>query len=506
VPGFEELHVHAAMAAALDALGWSATDPAAREAAPTAARGNNLVAVLPPSPAYAAPALAGLLSRLVGGEGMALLLCPPAQLDEWGAVARSLSAGTGVRVEVAHGTARALRRLRDAQVDLLVASPETALTLLERSALKAEALGAVVLAWPENFDGTETLAPLMQDLPKDAQRIVFTSDPDAAAALVERYARKALTIGTRPAETASEPPVGPVRTVTVPWQRRTAALADLVETLDPTSLVVWAADHSRAEAIGRTISLDDQARLATGDAPEAQVIIAYDLPSAARLRQLLSAGEVVLLVPPGTESYVERIASPRRPLRLTGVAEAAAARAIAERAAIVRALEAGKPDRALLTLAPLFERHDPAAVAAALYDLWSAGQSAAALPAAIPEGIPAIAKVYVGVGKKDGATANDIVAVLTKDLRVDRGKIGRIELRDAYSLVELPAQDAERIANELNGQTIRRKRVAARVDRGGSKPVGGSRPPMGGGRPPAGGGRPSTGGRPPAGGRPRTPR
>ncbi len=80
--------------------------------------------------------------------------------------------------------------------------------------------------------------------------------------------------------------------------------------------------------------------------------------------------------------------------------------------------------------------------------------------------IPATAKIYVGVGKKDGATANDLVAVLTKELRVERGKIGRIELRDAYSLIEIPAQDAEKVALALNGVTIRRRRVTARVDRG----------------------------------------
>jgi ATP-dependent RNA helicase DeaD len=77
----------------------------------------------------------------------------------------------------------------------------------------------------------------------------------------------------------------------------------------------------------------------------------------------------------------------------------------------------------------------------------------------------------VGVGKSDGATPNDLVAVLTKEVRVAREKIGRIELRDAYSLVELPAQEAERIATALNGVTIRRKRVVARIDRGRVRPA-----------------------------------
>jgi ATP-dependent RNA helicase DeaD len=56
-------------------------------------------------------------------------------------------------------------------------------------------------------------------------------------------------------------------------------------------------------------------------------------------------------------------------------------------------------------------------------------------------------------------------------LRVERGKIGRIELRDGYSLIEIPAQDAEKVATALNGSTVRRKRVTARVDHGPSRPV-----------------------------------
>jgi hypothetical protein len=120
-----------------------------------------------------------------------------------------------------------------------------------------------------------------------------------------------------------------------------------------------------------------------------------------------------------------------------------------------------------MTLAPLFERYDPAAVAAAMFDLWTNSAPAAAAPAAEVSGT---SKIYVGLGKKDGATANDFVAVLTKELRFERGKIGRIELRDGYSLIEVPTQDAEKLANALNGVTLRRKRLTARVDRGPTRP------------------------------------
>lgn len=456
----DALHLTQPIAEALARLGWTGDDPLMREAAPTAARGHNLVLVVPPSPAGAMPAIAGMLARL--GTGRAgLVLAPAGQLEEWGRIVHPLTAGSGLRVQVAKSASRATRRLRDDSLDLLITTPETAVALQGRSALRADGVTAVLLAWPEAWDDEDAVSPLMQDL-KDAQRIVLTSEPDRAAGLVERYARRALTLVAGAAEGL---PVGPVRVVTVPWSRRVAALGDLVELLDPSSLVIWTADRGPHEAIAAAVSLDQRdAQVVTGMAPAGGTIIAFDLPDPAHFRQLAAAGELVLLVPPGAEPYVARLASPRRPLRLPGALEAAMTAAAARRAAIVRALETGNPERALLTLAPLFERHDPAAVAAALYELWTSAAGTSA-PTALPD-IPATARVYVGVGKKDGATANDLVAVLTKEVRVERGKIGRVELRDGFSLVEVPAQDAERIAAALTGTTIRRRRVTARVDRG----------------------------------------
>ena len=461
MPSFQDLHLQPSIGAALQRLGWNAEEAGARDAAPTTARGHNLVASTPPVPAYAAPALAGVLSRL-GDGGRALLLSPPSQLDEWGGLAHALVNGGGIRVQVAHGTARATRRLKAAAVDLVIATPETALTLLSRSALSMDTITSLFLAWPETWGEDDSISALMQDLPKEAQRVIYTAAPDRVEALVERYARKALTTGAAALEGAAGKPV---RTVSVAWARRVSSLAELVELLDPASMVIWTADKSHHPAIAQAVALaDPELRLVTGDAPAAETIVAFDLPTAERLQQLAKAGEVVLLVPPGTESYAARIATTRRPLVLPSIVDTVTAAAAGQRAAIVRALETGKPDRAFLTLAPLFERHDPAAVAAALFDLWTSSGPAEA-PSPVPD-IPGTAKLFVGVGKKDGATANDFVAVLTKDLRVERGKIGRIELREAYSLIEIPAQDAEKVALALNGVTIRRRKVTARVDRG----------------------------------------
>jgi ATP-dependent RNA helicase DeaD len=466
VVDFEALHLSPAIAAAVSRLGWTADDPVMRDAAPTAARGHNLIAVVPPTPAAATPALAGMLSRLGGGT-TGLLLVAEADLEEWAGRVHLLAADAGLNVLASHGTGRAARRLRgDKPVDLLVTSPETALALHSRSALRPETLSSVLLAWPEAWYDEAGFAAVMQDLPKEAQRIVVTGAADRAADMVERYARRALAVSAPGLDGVVEP-AGSVRTVSLPWNRRAGALADLVELLDPASLVIWTLDRGHDAAIRQAVApADPSVRIVTGDAPNAQTIIAFDPPTPIRLRQLAAAGEVVVLTPPAAESYVRRIASIRRPLRLSSSLDAAVAAAETRRAAIVRVLERGSLDRALLTIAPLIERYDSAAVAAALFDLWlGTGAEIPAAPAQSSD-IPATAKVFVGIGKKDGATVNDLVAVLTKEVRVERGKIGRVELRDGFMLVEVPAQEAEQVATALNGKTIRRKRVTARVDRG----------------------------------------
>jgi ATP-dependent RNA helicase DeaD len=385
-------------------------------------------------------------------------------------------------VQTAHGIARAARRLRSESLDLLVASPAATGALLRRSALKAAGLNVVVVAGPERWEGIEALEELMGDLPKDSQRIVISSEPELAAQLGERYARRALIVGAPPAESRPAAPVGPVRTVGVAWERRASALGDLLEVLDPASLTIWTADRSRHAAIAAALPGGDSTiRVVTHDVPAAEVVVAFDPPDAERLRLLKDAGDVVLLMPPGTERWTARIAEPRRPLRLPGLADAVETATARRRAAVARAIESSSTDHALLALAPLLERYDPASVAAALYELWTAAGAAAAPSVPAAPLVPAreasrTAKVWVGVGKNDGATPNDLVAVLTKEVRVPKDQIGRIEMRDSYMLVELPAADADRIAEALSGKEIRRKRVVARPDRGREKAgAGGSR-------------------------------
>jgi ATP-dependent RNA helicase DeaD len=460
MPGLIELHLAPPVASLLEAWGYTADDAGLREQAPGAARGNNLVLAVPPAARYAAPAFAGLVSALTRGGLRALILAPAPALAEWAEVLLPLAEAAGLRAHVAYRAARATRLLREAQVEILLTAPSTAADLLARSALKLEALQYAVLAWPDLYPSDELVTSLMQEVPRECCRIIQPAAPGARPDLVERYARRAFTTGplVQPDSMAARPPV---RTVHVAWGQRGAALPALLEVLDPANAVIWAADRASA---GRAaaVPLGRDIMVVTGDAPPAPAIVAWDLPAPSRLAQLAAAGEVVLLVPPHGSGYVARIAGKQQALRLPGAPDDAHDQAAARRAAIERIIEQEDLTAELVTLAPLFERRDPALVAAALQRLTG---SAKIEPAAGT----GVAQVWIGVGRKDEASPNDIVAALTKEVGVDRTKIGRIEIRELYSLVELPASEAEDICRRLSGRTIRRRRVVARLDRHGSR-------------------------------------
>lgn len=486
---FGEWQVSAAVAAGLEQLGWNAEDAVVREILPPVLRGTNVVAVLPPSPASAGPIVGALAAALETTPGRVLVLSPTALVAEWGALFAAVTAETGLRIEAARGPARATRRLKADALDVLIASPETALDLHTRSALAPEQITAIVFAWPEGWNADEAMLVLLQDLPKDAQRVVLTTDAEASAELVERYARRAVMIGA-PSEGEEQSPVAAIRTVATPWASRATVVASLLEATDPHLVAIWTSDR-RDHGILRAAlgGVGEGVSLVVREAPRGGTIICYDLPSLTELQVLAEAGDVTILVPPGTEAYASHLAIARRPVTIEAAAATLLQRDAGLRSEITDVLSAGPDAAALYALAPLFERWEPQQVAAALFRLWqSASLSARAVHAAATPTTTAVGgvhatRVWIGVGKKDDATVGDVVAVLAREVGLDRSLIGRVDLRDAFTLVEVPASEAERVALKLVGLTIRKRKLSARVDRG---PDGGSRGGGGGG----GGGRP----------------
>jgi hypothetical protein len=476
MPGTTALPVTEPVTAALARLGLPDNDPNLSEVLPTAARGNNLVVVTPPAALHALPGLAGAISALSRHDkGLLLVLVAEPALGEWESVIASVARMTGHAVHAVRTLARASRLLQAGAVHILITPPEAALALAQRSALKADLVTGVFMAWPEFWDSDESLTPLMQDIGKDVQRIIYTTEQDRVAGLVERHARRAHSVGPVPGEmhvpetnAFFASPNGVIRLVSTSWNQRDQALKEVVELLDPASSAAWTLSQDPEFAP----RLPPGTALAPRQIPREKLIVAYDLPTAAQLVQLSGAGDVVVLVPPTAQTWIRRVVPQATMLRLPGAFDAAGRATQGRRHQIAEAIDTRSAEGGLLALAPLFERYDAATVAAILYELWQERPTPGSVvappaPASADVLSNATARVWVGVGKKDGATANDFVGVLTKELRYERSKIGKIEIRELYSLVEVPAGEAEALAGRLTGVSIRRRRVTARIDKGG---------------------------------------
>ena len=412
-------------------------------------RGRGVVLVCPPAPERARQ-LWELLGPAPGhGPGVGLpvlIICADdAAAAEWPAVAPG-----GLRVHAVTGLARSARRLKEHPPQVLAGAVKDLAALVERAALKVDQVAALVLAWPEALVAGEHAAALDTLLGEahEARRLVLSWNPALLADLLERHARRPLVVGTLPVDEngASLAPVGRVRYCVAPPGRRPVIVRDVLDGLDARAPFVWDGGPMP----------EPEAR------PDAVVCTA--LPSREELAALVRLGEPVVFVDAAQLPYLRSIAT-LTPFVLPGAADRARDRAEELRERVARVLLSGGVDAELALLDPLFERFDPAEVAGALLALQRETGSGKRETIASGVGDTARVKVFVGVGKKDRASAKDLVGALIREAGVPKDDIGRIDVRDSFSLVEVAAGAADRAVRGLTGTTIRGRRVIARLER-----------------------------------------
>lgn len=159
----------------------------------------------------------------------------------------------------------------------------------------------------------------------------------------------------------------------------------------------------------------------------------------------------------------------------------------AYRRQIVSRIEDEDTDAELLVLEPLLGEHGAARVAAALSSLlrsragpdsvrpWPDVEAASLAPTGTPQA-PARApshrgartawsRVFIGAGRRDEVRAADLVGAITGETGVAGAQIGRIDIRGAFSLVEIDSQVVDEVIQRLRGSAIRGRQVAVHLDR-----------------------------------------
>lgn len=549
---FEHLPLGPETVAALAAEGMEVPTPFQSAAIPVIARGNDLIGRAGPGSgtlvAYGAP----LIERIEGGAGSpgCLVLCTGhRQATE---LARSLArlcdlAGVRAGALAPHWNHPEL-------ADILFV-PADRLSALYDGTVRVDAVRAVVF---HDGDGlvksvpADRLEALLTGLPSGCQRI-FCGLPfgPGLRSLARRFTSKAVTIppgddARRPSRKKSEP-VRELHFSVTEGDDAEAALA-LVSSLlaDSTRhVLLYTASADQAADLGDFLAVhgydsgppgdatvpvwlcpgeEDEARavLEGMDDPARVATVSCGMPpgtESARTRHCGAGGPAWALPAVRELGHLRQVASdaglklkrirPDRPKRVSGRLDELADR-------LHEAARAPEATPYYLLVESLLERFTAAEVAAAallLLDRDSGAKPAAmrggsAAAAAVPE---SWVRLFVSAGQRDELGPGDILGAITNESGLDGKRVGRIDVRESHSLVEVYQSDAKKVIGALNGTTLGGRSLRVDYDRAkdrrpGGKPSGGpSRPGRGPSRPSGGPSRP---GRGPSGGpgRPRPPK
>lgn len=393
----------------------------------------HVVLVTPP-----AVECAGKAWELMGAR--AIIVCA----DHEQAVLWADAAPAELRAHAVTGVARTAALLKEGRVGVLAGSPADLGALVTRSALKLDTLETLVIAWPESFSGE--LDTLLAEAP-EARRVILSWDPHGLTDFIERHARRAEIVGDIPLDSVGKPlaPVASVRYAVVPAGRRAVAVRDVLDAVRSVRPYVWKGGDVTAPA----------------EPPDA--VVATTLPTREELRMLAAIAQPLVVALASQVPYLKSIAS-LSPFALPSSADRAQDRNADLRAQVTARLAQGDVDAELAVLAPLFEEHDPAMVAGALLGI-SRQPSAAGQPAPVATQAGWV-RVFVSVGTKDRASAKDLVGALIKEVGLEKSQIGKIDVRETFTLVEVAPEISEQAVRRLTGVSIRGRRVAARPDRG----------------------------------------
>jgi ATP-dependent RNA helicase DeaD len=494
---FEELGVQPELLEALAAEGIERPTPLQEAAIPVLRQGNNLVLGAGPGSGLAIAWAVPLLERLdpeITAPQVLVLTAAAEAADRLAESVARLASVTGASV-AALGSPWSL----PARAQILIGTPADVLEAVTDGDVSLSDLRALVIDQAHTIDGLtglQLVERVLDYIPPDGQRVVTALPMTSAVSdFVERHVRRAPILPS--AEADSPPKRGTVRFRIVPEPREAGALALASELLPDHArhLLFFCRSEDRAADLGDYLTLHGYLAGAPGD-PDAPVWLGVDA-LAARAEAKGVDGVVVVScdVPPDPDTLDRRhaispegvvIVLPREVAHLKNLgrrtgyetvpfpppAVGAASSVVQLRETLEQALTTEDTAPYLSVLEPLFERYDAAEVAAAAVALLrsSSQPGPSATPQAPPSpsepaAAPAWAKLFISVGERDGLRAGDLLGAITGEAGVDGRSVGKIDIHESHTLVEVHDGVARTVIKALNGTTIRGRAVRADFDR-----------------------------------------
>ncbi|MDP2958676.1 MAG: DEAD/DEAH box helicase [Longimicrobiales bacterium] len=518
---FEELGLPAELVEALASEGIERPTPLQEAAIPVLRRGNNLLLAAAPGSGTLVAWGAAALERLdPESPGPAVLVLTPTaeSAQRLAESLQRLGAVTGHNV-AALGSPWAL----PGRAHVVFGAPADVLAATAAGELELGRITLLVVDQADRIEGLGGLAAVEEVvgfLPKEGQRVVLALPVTPGVEdLVERHARRAATIPPRAADGSLERTSvqrGTLQFRIVPEPKEEGLLATVAELLADAArhVLVFCRSEDRAADVGDYLTLHGYLAGAPGDmgAPvwlgvqelearsaatgvDGVAVVSYDVPadpdSLDRRHGLQGRGTVILAAREISHfrDIARRTGYALEPSPLPARKEDEASRF---RNMLTKALEQEDVSPYLLLLEPLFERFDAAEVAAAAVSLLRKKAPAPQPPpyststgAAAREAPTAWVKLFLTVGERDGLSAKDLLGAITGEANIPGSKVGKIDIKESHTIVEVVEPVARKVISALNGTTIRGRSIRADFDRPKSRgPGAGGRsgPPRG--RPP----------------------
>jgi ATP-dependent RNA helicase DeaD len=387
----------------------------------------------------------------------------------------SIVGDRAISVLPATGGPRALRLSRAIPAHIVTGAPSALVALLQASALKPAGVRAVLFAWLDPILETPDAAPLetlLGELPKDGARVVLAAELSPAyEALIERYARRA----RRSVETPEETPTPhAAEYVTTSAVARVSTLRRLLDALDlPRADLYVHSDGGRAEALRTVRALGypaDAVRVVSGAGDgSSEPLILFELPVTRAEMQLLigqTGRRIYAVVQPSQLRSLRALlgGGALTPIALIDAAERARGRDDALRASLRDVLTSGEVRREILALEPLLSEFDGIEIAAAALRLLEQQRPERPVTAAVSAVTP-MQRLFLNLGEKDGVRAQEIVKLIATEAGIPGSQIGKIEVRDTHSIVEVASSVVELVVSKIGSASVRGRKVQARVDK-----------------------------------------
>ena len=517
---FEELGLAPELVEALAAEGIERPTPLQKDLIPLLRRGNNALVRAGPGSGTLVGYGAPLLDRIEAGG-----TAPSAVVLTASAAAAAALATSLARLAMATGHSVAALGspwASPGRSDILFGTAPEVLAEVRNSRLRLEGLRALVVdgaATVQQSDGLEDLETLVAFLPATAQRIVISLPvtPEVRS-FARAHARKAGHVAA--SGLPREGDARPVRGIVL-YRICRKEDVDVVRTVsellkgDARHVLVFCASDDHAADIGDVLAMHGFQAGAPGDSSTPVWLSGQG--NGARppiLEGMAEASAVATLsidVPAGADALSSRhgrgataavLVLYRELAHLKGIAKEAGysmkplpipphAGAHSElerrRSELLRVLEKEDLTSEMILLDPLYEHYDPVEVAAAASRLVArvaksspgrrgrAGAEARGdrrRPAASSQGAPgavqlpvrakAWVRLFLSVGSKDGIRPADLLRAAVGEAGVEGAQVGRIEIQETFSRVEIHQQVAEKVLRALNGTTLGGRSV--RVD------------------------------------------